>query len=340
MRGNSFGNVFVLNSFGESHGPAIGAVIDGCPAGITLTPEHINIELRRRRPGQSKITSARHEADEAEILSGVFEDRTLGTPIAVLVRNQDVRSEDYSADVYRTGHADRVWNEKYIHRDHRGGGRSSGRETIARVIAGAVAEKILPESVRIAGFTFQIGDIALKSIPAQITRARVDEFITRCPDPLADAAITEELLRLKAQGDSVGGIVELRIDGAPSGLGEPVFNKAKSAITSAMMTVGAVSGVALGDAFTECLLPGSKFHTAVDSSREGISLSSHGIQGGITNGEQIILRIAVKPTSTTGHQAQQGRHDPCIVPRIIPVLESMAAIVLADLFLSARLDNI
>ncbi len=340
MRGNSFGNFFVLTSFGESHGPALGAVIDGCPAGVELDSEYINAALRRRRPGHSIITSARREEDIAEILSGVFEGKTLGTPIAVVVRNQDARSRDYDPLAFRSGHADRVWHEKYVHRDYRGGGRSSGRETIARVIGGAVAERLLPKSLRIVGFARQIGHIVLHHPPVELTRAAVDAFITRCPDSIADSAITEELLRLKEQGDSVGGIVELRIDGVPSGLGEPVFNKSKSLLTAAMMSIGAISGVTLGEAFTECLLPGSEFHESSSESTEGRSTRSYGIEGGITSGQRIILRMAVKPTSTTGDAARHGRHDPCIVPRVIPVIESMAALVLADLMLAARLDNI
>jgi chorismate synthase len=340
MRGNSFGNFFVLTSFGESHGAGVGAVIDGCPAGVTLSVDHISSALRRRRPGQSPVTSARQEQDTPEILSGVWEGRTLGTPIAVLVRNVDARSEDYDPAVFRAGHADRVWDEKYVHRDHRGGGRSSGRETIARVIGGAIAERVLPENIRIVGFSRQIGRFVLETPPAVITRAEVDLYSTRCPDAVLNAAIEEELLQLREIGDSIGGIAEIHIDGVPSGLGEPVFAKAKSQLTAAMMSVGAVNGVSLGDAFTECLIPGSEFHIPVENARPGIALRSYGIQGGITNGERIILRLAVKPTSTVGEMARRGRHDPCIVPRIIPVLESMAALVLADLVLASRLDNL
>ncbi|MFA6233481.1 MAG: chorismate synthase [Bacteroidota bacterium] len=339
MRGNSIGNFLVLTSFGESHGSALGAVIDGCPAGVSLTSDHISAALLRRRPGQSLITSARQEADEAEILSGVYENRTLGTPIAVIVRNHDARSEDYDVQMYRAGHADRVWEDKYVHRDHRGGGRSSGRETIARVIGGAVAERILPDTLRIVAFARQIGNVALGESLIDVTRADVDSFTTRCPNSVADAAISELLLRLKKQGDSVGGIVELHIDGAPSGLGEPVFNKAKSMLTAAMMSIGAVSGVSLGDAFSDCLLTGSQFHASDPDQSPGMADRAHGIQGGITNGKRISLQIAVKPPSTIGEKARQGRHDPCIVPRVIPVIESMAALVLADLLLASRLDN-
>lgn len=340
MRGNSFGNQLVLTGFGESHGSAVGAVIDGCPAGVHLTSEHVNQALRRRRPGQSPVTSARAEADEAEILSGVFEERTLGTPIAVLIRNTDARSGDYAPDRYRIGHADRSWEMKYGHRDYRGGGRSSGRETVARVIGGAIAERILPRNLQITAFAQQIGHIAAANVSDTLTRAEVDAFPTRCPDAGADVAITEELLRLREQGDSIGGIVELRMDNVPSGLGEPVFHKLKSTLSAAIMSIGAVSGVAMGDAFTEALLPGSAFHEALPGAAEGIARRSYGIQGGISTGARITLRCAVKPTSTLGSDAREGRHDPCIIPRVIPVIESMAALVIADHWLAARMDRI
>ncbi|MCB2203628.1 chorismate synthase [bacterium] len=340
MRGNSFGNQLVLSGFGESHGSALGAVIDGCPSGIALEAEHINAALRRRRPGQSPITSARAETDSAELLSGVFDGKTLGTPIAVLVRNQDARSGDYSPGEYRVGHADKVWEQKYGHRDHRGGGRSSGRETISRVIAGAIAERILPANTRIVAFARQIGHIPAVNMSSTITRAQVDAFPTRCPDPEADIAIMEELLRLKEQGDSIGGIVEVWLDNVPAGLGEPVFRKLKSELASAIMSIGAVTGVGLGDAFTEALLPGHAFHEAIEGAAPGAARRSYGIQGGISNGERIIMRCAVKPTSTLGRAAREGRHDPCILPRIIPVVEAMTAFVLADLFLAARMDKI
>lgn len=340
MRGNSFGNFFVLTSFGESHGPAIGAVIDGCPAGVEIAEQDFENALRRRRPGQSAITSARAEDDRAEILSGIWEGRTLGTPIAVLVRNTDARSRDYDASTFRLGHADRTWDGKYVHRDHRGGGRSSGRETIARVIGGTIAERMLPETMQIVGFTRQIGKTRLTDVSRDLTRAIVDSFPTRCPNLESDASIEAELLALKSRGDSVGGIATVQIDGVPSGLGEPVFGKAKARLAAAMMGIGAVAGVSFGDAFDECLDYGSVFHMPMEGFESGIARRSYGIQGGITSGARIVLNVAVKPTSTTGGMARLGRHDPCIVPRIIPVLESMVALVLADLWLASRLDNI
>ncbi|MBN1446509.1 MAG: chorismate synthase [Bacteroidetes bacterium] len=340
MRGNSFGHFFVLTGFGESHGAGLGAVVDGCPAGVSLTQDHIARALRRRRPGQSVLTSARAEKDTPEILSGVLDGRTLGTPIAVLVRNRDARSQDYRPNAYRTGHADRVWEQKYGFRDYRGGGRASGRETIARVIGGAIAEQALPNTVHIVAFARQIGHITPPPPDATLTRAQVDAYPSRCPDADADAAVTEELLRLREQGDSVGGVVELRIDGVPAGLGEPVFRKTKSELASAIMSIGAVTGISLGDAFTESLLPGSSYHIPFEGAPRGTDVRSYGIQGGITSGERIVLRAAIKPVSTLGSMARQGRHDPCIVPRIIPVIESMAALVLMDLWLAARLDRL
>lgn len=340
MRGNSFGNLLVLTTFGESHGPALGAVLDGMPAGVHLSTEHIAAELRRRRPGQSVVTSGRLEEDVPEILSGVFEDVTLGTPIAVIVRNTDARSEDYDAHVYRVGHAESVWEQKYGLRDYRGGGRTSGRETLARVIGGAIAGRLLPPDLSIVAFVSQIGNIAARVSDETLNRFHVDSFATRCPDADADKSITQELLRCKESGDSLGGIIELRIDGVPAGLGEPVFNKAKSALTAAMMSIGAVSGVSLGDAFSESLLPGKIFHLQQDGARPGTDVRAHGIQGGLTNGQRITLRVAIKPTSTIGQQALQGRHDPCIAPRIVPVVEAMSALVLADLLLAQRLDRL
>lgn len=340
MRGNSFGNLLVLTSFGESHGPAIGAVLDGVPAGIHLTTEHIAGALRRRRPGQSVITSQRTEEDIPEILSGVFNDITLGTPIAVIVRNTDVRSTDYSPEVHRVGHADKVWEKKFGTRDYRGGGRSSGRETLARVIGGAIAERILPQSVEITAFVSQVGDIRATAPETPITREIVDSYISRCPDPVADERIAEELKRCAREGDSRGGVIELRIDGAPACLGEPVFNKAKALLTAGIMSIGAVSGVTFGGAFEDVRLPGSVFHVQKEGSDAGTGLLSHGIQGGITTGERITLSVAVKPTSTLGRKAQEGRHDPCIAPRIVPVIEAMATLVLADLYLARRLDTL
>ena len=336
MRGNTFGEFLILTSFGESHGPALGAVIDGCPAGVPLSVDDFRVALRRRRPAQSAVASQRTEDDEPELLSGIFNGQTLGTPIAVLVRNSDARSSDYRPDEYRAGHADSVWEAKYGVRDYRGGGRASGRETLARVIGGAVAEKLLPGDLRIVAFTQQIGGIVARDIPEELTRAFVDMHETRCPDAVAAEAMRASILLCKAEGDSLGGIVELRVDGVPAGLGEPVFRKTKALLAGALMSIGAVTGLEMGDAFADAALRGSQYHGSADL--QGFSERAAGIQGGITNGQRIVLRVAVKPVSTLGAMARSGRHDPCIVPRVIPVIEAMTALVLADLYLARRLD--
>lgn len=338
MRGNSFGEFFTITTFGESHGVALGAVIDGVPAGLSLSEADLEVALGRRRPGQSSITTSRAEADEPEILSGVFEGKTLGSPICVIVRNHDARSKDYDPNYYRTGHADRVWQEKFGHRDHRGGGRASGRETLARVIGGVVAEKLIPD-VKIVGFTRQIGPHRATTIPENLSRDMVDAHPTRCPDPAAAEAIQAALEQAKSDGDSFGGIVEIQISGAPIGLGEPVFRKAKALLPGALMSVGAVVGVTLGDAHDDAQTRGLEFHQSAGGELSGISASANGIQGGITNGETIRLLVYFKPASTVGSMAKEGRHDPCIVPRAIPVLESMCALVMADLALAQRLDR-
>lgn len=341
MRGNTFGNVLTLTTFGESHGVALGAIIDGCPAGIPLELEDLKRDLERRRPGQSAITTARAEQDAPELLSGVFEGHTIGSPICVIVRNHDQRSRDYDPNYLRAGHADRVWQEKYGRRDWRGGGRASGRETIGRVIGGAIAQKVLGEQVSITGFTRQVGALRAQELPETLTREHVDQFSTRCPDPKIDALITEDLLRCKQEGDSRGGIAELWIDGLPIGLGEPVFMKAKNLLINAVMSVGAVVGATLGDAHEDAATPGKDFHQGVSGQgpAAGISTAANGIQGGITNGERIRLLVYFKPASTVGSMATSGRHDPCIIPRAIPVLEAMCALTLADLFLMSRLDQ-
>lgn len=341
MRGNTFGNFLTLTTFGESHGVALGAIIDGCPAGIPLTSEEIQHQLTRRRPGQSKLTTSRGEKDAAELLSGVFEGHTLGSPIAVVIRNHDANSKEYDPDYYRAGHADRVWEEKYGRRDWRGGGRASGRETIGRVIGGTIARKILPDEVRITGFTRQVGTLRAQDVPEDLTEEMVDQHATRCPDPEVAEQISEELMTCKEEGDSRGGIAEIWVDGCPMGLGEPVFHKAKNLLTGSVMSVGAVVGATLGDAHTDAQTPGKEFHKGISGSGDdaGISPAANGIQGGITNGERIRLQVYFKPASTVGSMAKKGRHDPCIIPRAIPVLEAMVALTLADLYLAARTNQ-
>lgn len=340
MGANSFGSRLVVTSFGESHGKALGAVVDGCPAGIRFDEALLSRELERRRPGRREesgelLVSARAETDTPEILSGVFEGLTLGTPIAICVRNHDARSADYQALAPRAGHADDVWKEKFGHSDPRGGGRSSGRETVSRVMAGAIARMILGEKIRIRGFAAQIGPIELEEAAAEkLSQAEIDRFSARFPSQVEGRTKEVEALLLAAQkeGKSYGGTAEFWIDGAPRGLGQPVFHKLKSDLARAVMSVGAVAGVEIGEGFESVHAEGSEFHTAGSSAYGGI-------RGGISTGERIVVRAAFKPTSSVLDVAKKGRHDPCIVPRAIPVIEAMIALVLADHLLWARTDR-
>lgn len=342
MQANTFGNLLTLTTFGESHGPAMGAIIDGFPSGISVDVDRdLQPHLDRRRPGQSKLTTSRSEADRAEILSGVFEGKTIGSPIAVIVWNKNARSDDYDPNYYRAGHADRTWEEKYGHRDYRGGGRASGRETVSRVIGGCFARLLLPDEVSIVGFTRRIGDHVARDLPEQLTVDDVDRHPTRCPDLDVADRIADTLETCKSEGDSRGGVIELWIDGVPAGLGQPVFRKMKNDLPGACMSIGGVVGAGLGDAPAASGARGAEFHTGIAGSGPdaGISPAAEGIQGGITNGRRIRIRVYFKPASTVGSMARKGRHDPCIVPRAIPVVESMAAMVLADHFLMRRLDR-
>ena len=321
---NTFGRNFRCTTFGESHGKAVGVVVDGCPPGVPLTAADIQPYLDRRRPGKSPLESARQEPDRVEILSGTFEGRTTGAPIALVVRNQDVRSGDYDAlrDVFRPGHADYTWQAKYGIRDHRGGGRSSGRETLARVAAGAVAVRCLaPHGVAISGRVVSVhGATEPEAMEAEIRAAR-------------DA------------GDSVGGVVEVTATGCPAGLGDPVFGRLDAAIAGAMMSIGAVKGVEIGEGFGAALLLGSEMNDPI--TRPGFATNhAGGVLGGISTGQDIVVRIAVKPTPSIRRVQQtvdlagegreisiKGRHDPCIAPRIVPVAECMLALVILDAML-------
>jgi chorismate synthase len=335
---NTFGELFRVTTFGESHGPALGAVIDGCPAGVLLGREQVQAALDRRRPGQSKVTTPRAEADQVELLSGLYQGKTLGTPIAAVVRNQDQRSQDYArlTTEDRPGHADKVWRERFKHRDPRGGGRTSGRETLSRVIGGAVAEALLGReapALRVVGWVSQVGPIVAPLPAAGLTRAQVDGHPTRCPDPASAKAMEALILDAKAKGDSWGGSLHVRVDGLPAGLGEPVFGKLKALLSLALGSIGAVTGVVWGPADLEERLrsPGTAFHA-----REAGAAPSEvygGIQGGLSNGEPLLLRLLFKPPATLTDHAKGGRHDPCILPRAVPVAEAMVALVLADLWL-------
>lgn len=329
---NTFGTLFRLTTFGESHGPAMGAVIDGCPAGVPLEVEQIQLALDRRRPGQSELTTSRREPDRVELLSGVYEGKTLGTPLAAMVRNQDARPQDYErlATQDRPGHADAVWRARFGHRDHRGGGRTSGRETLSRVIGGAVAEALLARELpelRTVAWVSQVGPLVAAEPSEPPTRLKVDATAVRCPQP-HDAERMAALIRdAKEKGDSLGGAIDVRIDGLPVGLGEPVFGKLKALLAQAYASVGAVTGVVWGttDPLNSISRPGTEFHREAES--------YGGIQGGLANGEPVRLRVYFKPPATLGDHARQGRHDPCILPRAVPVIEAMTSLVLADLWL-------
>lgn len=349
---NQFGQFFRVMTFGESHGAGLGCVIDGCPAGVPVDLSKIQKALDRRRPGQSAWTSARNEPDHVEILSGIWNGKTLGTPIAAIIRNTDARSEDYKSveeslkkdEVARPGHADDQWRKKFGHSDTRGGGRSSGRETVARVIAGAIAEcavKAMVPDLRVLGFASEIAGLAIHDDErAALLRSAAeypaDAFAARLPSLEKSREVEAKLIEAVQQGRSYGGIAEIAVLGAPQGLGQPVFRKLKSDLASAYFGVGATAGVEIGDGFAAAETEGTQFHAAVDASAARYG----GIRGGISTGEPITAKIAFKPTSTVMDLAKRGRHDPCIVPRALPVLEAMTWLVLCDHLLWRRVDRI
>lgn len=358
MSKSVFGNLFTVTTWGESHGKGIGAVVDGCPAGLPLSAEDIQKYLDRRRPGQSRYTTARKEGDQVEILSGVFEGMTTGTPISLLVPNLDQRSRDYGniAYSYRPGHADYTFDQKYGFRDYRGGGRSSGRETIGRVAAGAIASKILKElGIVFCTYTKSIGPVTIETMD-------VDEIPNNpfyMPDAQAAKKAGEYLEKCMANHDSAGGIIECRINGVPAGLGDPVFGKLDAVLSQAVMSIGAVKAVEIGEGIRAASLNGSTDNDGfIVKNGEVIKTSNHagGIMGGISDGSEIVLRAAVKPTSSISQPQQtitqtkenisllvKGRHDPVIVPRAVVVVESMCALTLVDaLFsnMSARMEHI
>ncbi|HMR33987.1 MAG TPA: chorismate synthase [Geminicoccaceae bacterium] len=352
MAGNSFGTQFRFTTFGESHGVAIGCVVDGCPPRIPLTEADIQPWLDRRRPGQSKFTTQRQEPDEVEILSGTFEGLTTGTPIGLLIRNQDQRSRDYGEikDVYRPGHADITYDLKYGIRDYRGGGRSSARETAMRVAAGAVARKILGDRIRIRGALVQMGADRIDRAAWSWDEAASNPFW--CPDAAAAARWEEQLLALRKAGSSVGAVIEVVAEGVPAGWGEPIYDKLDSDLARAMMSINAVKGVEIGDGFAAAALRGEDNADEIRMGNDGPRfLSNHagGILGGISSGQDIVVRFAVKPTSSIltprrtidrhGNETEivtKGRHDPCVGIRAVPVGEAMMACVLADHMLRQR----
>lgn len=355
MAGNSFGQLFRITTWGESHGQAIGVVIDGCPAGLELTLEDIQKELDKRRPGQSPITTSRQEKDQVEILSGILTGNTTGTPISLLIRNVDVDLQPYQklADVFRPGQADYTYFVKYGLRDWRGGGRASARETAARVAVGAIAKKILAqENIKIIAYTIRVGDIEAQEFdPQEIERNPI-----RCPDPIRAKEMINKILAIKESGDSIGGMVEVKATGIPAGLGEPVFDKLDADLTKALMSIGSVKGVEVGAGFRVSRLLGSENNDPfyVDGGRVRTRTNqAGGILGGISTGEDIIIRLAVKPTPSIAKPQEtidtqgkprtiaiEGRHDPCICPRIVPVAEAMVALVLVDHLLRHRSTQI
>ncbi|GAB4114850.1 MAG: chorismate synthase [Roseiflexaceae bacterium] len=352
MPGSSFGQIFRLTTFGESHGPGVGCIVDGCPSGLELNEAIVQRELDRRRVGQSRMTSARQEADTVQIMSGVFEGRTTGTPIMMVVHNTDAKPGHYEniKHLYRPGHADYTWDAKYGFRDWRGGGRSSARETIGRVAAGAVAKQLLAQAgISIVAWTQQLGDL----VAQVIDESEIERNIMRCPDPEVAQRMIERVDQARRSLDSLGGIVEVRARGVPPGLGEPVFDKLQADIGKAMFSIPAIKGLEFGEGFGVVHLRGSQnndpFVRRPDGSI-GTSSNHHGgILGGISTGEEIILRLAAKPPASiaqTQHTVDQqgnasdieihGRHDPTVLPRLVPIAEAMLALVLADHLLRQR----
>lgn len=349
--GNTFGQLFRITTFGESHGGGVGVIIDGCPPQLPITAAEIQADLDRRRPGQSKITTPRQESDTCEILSGVFQGKTLGTPIAILVRNKDARSQDYNemAAKYRPSHADATYDAKYGIRNWQGGGRASARETIGRVAAGAIAKKILRQvaDVEIVAYVKRIKDLEAVIAPETVSLEAVESNIVRCPDAECAARMIDLIEATRQAKDSIGGVVECLARNVPKGLGEPVFDKLEADLAKALLSLPATKGFEIGSGFAGTLLTGSEHNDAyyIDATGETRTRTnrSGGIQGGISNGEPIMLRIAFKPTATIGKEqetvtrggestqlAAKGRHDPCVLPRAVPMVEAMVALVLCD----------
>jgi chorismate synthase len=363
--GSTYGKIFNISTFGESHGLAIGVVVDGCPAGVDFDSEFIQNELDRRKPGQSRITTQRKEADEFQVLSGVFEGKTTGTPIAMLIWNGDQRSKDYAhiAQQFRPSHADYTYDAKYGVRDYRGGGRSSARETAARVAAGALAKLVLKKiGVGITGYVSQVGSLKLDKTYHELDLALAEENAVRCPDPILAQKMFDYIDETRKKGDSIGGIVSCVCTGTPVGLGEPVFDKLHAELGKAMLSINAVKGFEYGSGFEGVKMLGSQhndeFYLTEPSGQTGGQIKtktnhSGGIQGGISNGEDIYFNVAFKPVATIMQDQEsvdsegnnvivsgKGRHDPCVVPRAVPIVEAMAALVLVDFYLRDRVGKI
>ena len=358
--GNSFGKLFRITSFGESHGAAVGVIIDGCPAGLNITAEEIQFELDRRKPGQSKIVTPRKEADELQILSGIFEGKTTGSPICLVVTNKDANSKayDHLKDVFRPSHADFTYLTKYGHRDYRGGGRSSARETIARVAAGAIAKKLLKQinNIETIAYVSQVHTISAVIDKDHVTLEQVEASIVRCPHPETAELMITHIEQARQNGDSLGGIVECVIRNVPAGLGEPAFDKLKADLAKAMMSIPATMGFDIGSGFFAPTMTGSEHNDAfiLKNGQVGTRTNlSGGTQGGISNGEPIYFRVAFKPTATIYKEQDtlntqlepiklqsKGRHDPCVIPRAVPIVEAMANLVILDHYLRQNADKL
>ena len=359
MAGNTFGKIFTLTTFGESHGPAIGGILDGCPAGLKVSLEKIQSELSRRKPGQSAVTTDRKESDNFEIVSGLLDSVTTGTPLAFLIRNSEYIPSDYDAlkNIFRPSHADFTYQAKYGLRDHKGGGRSSARETAARVFGGAIAKQLLELSgIRINAFVSQIGTIKLAKVFSEIDLSLTEKSIVRCPDEKISDEMIRYIEQLKKEGDSTGGIITCIITNSIPGLGEPVFDKLHADLGKAMLSINAAHGFEYGSGFAGASMKGSEHNDPfqlIDGEVKTTTNNSGGIQGGISNGMDIYFRIAFKPVSTikinqstvndmgeSVNLSPSGRHDPCVVPRAVPIVEAMAALVLADHLLRNRLSTV
>ena len=353
MAGNSFGQLFRLTTFGESHGKALGGVIDGCPAGLELDLELIQKDLDRRKPGQSAIVTQRKEPDTVEFYSGLFEGKTTGTPIGFAIHNTNQKSHDYShiKDSYRPSHADYVYDQKYGFRDYRGGGRSSARETASRVVAGAIAKQFLG-NVKINAFVSQVGELKLDKPYQELDFSNIESNAVRCPDTEMAKKMEDYIKTIKKEGDTIGGVVTCVIQNVPIGLGEPVFDKLHARLGGAMLSINAVKGFEYGSGFAGVAMKGSQHNDAYNSDGTTQTNRSGGVQGGISNGMDIYFNVAFKPVATVlqayetinkeGEKVTaqgKGRHDPCVVPRAVPIVEAMAALVLADFTLLARTNK-
>lgn len=350
MAGNTFGKIFKLTTFGESHGEALGGIIDGCPAGVEVDLDAIEVDMQRRKPGQSKIVTQRKEPDAVKFLSGIFEGKTTGTPIGFVIENTNQKSHDYShiKDTYRPSHADYTYDQKYGIRDYRGGGRSSARETASRVAAGALAKQFLKD-VKITAFVDQVGDIRMETPYQEVDFDNIEKNIVRCPDMAFAEKMIDKIKEIRKAGDTIGGTVMCVIQNVPVGLGEPVFDKLHAELGKAMLSINAVKGFEYGSGFAGAAMIGSEHNDIFNQDGSTQTNLSGGIQGGISNGMDIYFRVAFKPVATimqnqptidkegnTTEMMGKGRHDPCVVPRAVPIVEAMAALVLADYVLLNR----